>query len=162
LEPKAAKTRIVHLSEGGEGFNFLGFHHRLVRAGVRGRRVVFLARWPSRKAAQHARDRIRHLTERSRLAVPVEQIVRDVNTFVRGWAGYFRYGNSARAFDKIRTFALARLSLFMAKRHKRERAWGWSVVVYRSPGQLGLINLNGTVVAPRPNRPWRAPAEYRR
>ena len=31
LEPKAAKTRIVHLEEGGEGFDFLGFHHRLVR-----------------------------------------------------------------------------------------------------------------------------------
>ena len=32
LEPKAAKTRIVHLQEGGEGFEFLGFHHRLVRS----------------------------------------------------------------------------------------------------------------------------------
>ena len=31
LEPKAAKTRIVRLAEGGEGFDFLGFHHRLVR-----------------------------------------------------------------------------------------------------------------------------------
>src|SRR3984885_13173765 len=28
LEPKAAKTRIVHLSEGEEGFDFLGVHHR--------------------------------------------------------------------------------------------------------------------------------------
>jgi RNA-directed DNA polymerase len=32
LQPKAAKTRIVHLVEGGEGFDFLGFHHRLVRS----------------------------------------------------------------------------------------------------------------------------------
>ena len=31
LEPKAAKTRIVHLVEGGQGLDFLGFHHRLVR-----------------------------------------------------------------------------------------------------------------------------------
>jgi RNA-directed DNA polymerase len=28
LCPKEAKTRIVHLREGGEGFDFLGFHHR--------------------------------------------------------------------------------------------------------------------------------------
>jgi hypothetical protein len=28
LEPKAAKTRIVHLAVGEEGFDFLGFHHR--------------------------------------------------------------------------------------------------------------------------------------
>ena len=31
LRPKEAKTRIVHLREGGEGFDFLGFHHRWVR-----------------------------------------------------------------------------------------------------------------------------------
>ena len=35
LEPKAAKTRIVHLEEGGEGVDFLGFHHRWVRAESR-------------------------------------------------------------------------------------------------------------------------------
>jgi RNA-directed DNA polymerase len=57
LEPKAAKTRIVHLTVGGEGVDFLGFHHRLVRSrATRGTgTVVYLARWPSRKAEQHAR-----------------------------------------------------------------------------------------------------------
>jgi hypothetical protein len=35
LQPKTAKTRIVHLTEGGEGFDFLGFHHRLVRTRPR-------------------------------------------------------------------------------------------------------------------------------
>jgi group II intron reverse transcriptase/maturase len=58
LQPKEAKTRIVQLQVGGEGFDFLGFHHRLVRSegrvGKRG--VVFLARWPADKAMQHARD----------------------------------------------------------------------------------------------------------
>ena len=63
------------------------------RTGKRG--VTFLARWPSDKAMQHARDRIRELTGRSRLLLPVEAIVEDVNRFLRGWAGYFRYGNSA-------------------------------------------------------------------
>ena len=66
LEPKAAKTRIVHLEEGGRGFDFLGFHHRLVRSrGLGGKpQVMFLARWPSDRAMQHARDRIRELTGR--------------------------------------------------------------------------------------------------
>ena len=100
LELKAAKTRIVHLAEDkdAEGFDFLGFHHRLVRARgtVKPSRVCFLARWPSRKAAQHARDRIREITDRKRLLVADEQIVEELNLFLRGWAGYFRYGNSAR------------------------------------------------------------------
>lgn len=156
LEPKAAKTRIVHLSEGGEGLDFLGFHHRWVRAkSVRSRHVLFLARWPTRAAMQHARDRIREFTVRNRLWLPVEEIVQDVNRFLRGWAGFFRYGNSTLHFEKIRNYALTRLSLVIAKRHKRSRAYGRSVVFFQSPNQLGLITLNGIVVAPRPFRVWR-------
>jgi RNA-directed DNA polymerase len=164
LEPKAAKTRIVHLVEGGEGFEFLGFHHRLVRARGRtgARRFVFLARWPSRRAVQHARDRIRELTARSRLLVPVEEVVGSLNRFLRGWARFFRIGNSARVFDKIRTYTVERMALFVAKLHRRSRRYGW-FVIRQSPDCLGLVNLNGIVVAPRPNRAWRAlVAEHRR
>ncbi len=157
LEPKAAKTRIVQLTVGGEGLDFLGFHHRLVRSDGRrtGKHVTFLARWPTSKAMQHARDRIRELTDRSRLLLPVEVIVATVNRFVRGWAAYFRYGNSARHFDKIRGYMGMRLALIVSKRHKRSRAFGRSVVFFQSPNRLGLINLDGTVAAPRPFRAWR-------
>jgi group II intron reverse transcriptase/maturase len=156
LEPKAAKTRIVHLSEGGEGLDFLGFHHRWVRAkSARSRHVLFLARWPTRTAMQHARDRIRELTMRNRLLLPVEVIVQEINRFLRGWAGFFRYGNSTLHFEKIRNYALMRLTLVIAKRHHRTRAFGRSVVFFQSPNQLGLIGLNGIVVAPRPFRAWR-------
>jgi group II intron reverse transcriptase/maturase len=154
LELKDAKTRIVHLEEGGEGVDFLGFHHRWVRA--RGaRHVCFLARWPSRKAMQHARDRVREITDRRWLLRPVEDTVQELNGFLRGWAGYFRYGNSAHHFDKISHHAANRLAGHVAKRHKRGRGYGWSVLAFQSPDRLGLIDLNGTVVAPRPHRPWR-------
>ena len=156
LEPKAQKTRIVQLVEGGPGFDFLGFRHRLVRShprrGAGG--FVFLARWPSKRAMQHARDRIRFLTMKARLAAGVEQVVAEVNLFLRGWTGYFRFGNSAEAFDKIRQYAVMRVALFVAKRHQRGRSWGFAQV-YRSPVQLGLVSLNGIVVAPRANKPWR-------
>jgi group II intron reverse transcriptase/maturase len=154
LELKEAKTRIVHLEEGGEGVDFLGFHHRWVRA--RGaRHVCFLARWPSRQGMQHARDRIREMTDRRWLLRPVEETTRKVNAFLRGWARYFRYGNSARHFDAISNYAAGRLALHVAKRHKRTRGYGWSVLAFQSPDRLGLIDLAGTVVAPRPHRSWR-------
>jgi RNA-directed DNA polymerase len=157
LAPKASKTRIVHLTEGGDGLDFLGFHHRLVRSfgrtGTKG--VVFLARWPSDKAMTHARDRIRQLTVRSRLWLSVNEIVGDVNRFLRGWAGYFRYGNSSGRFASIREYALMRLVGVIAKRHKRSRAYGRSVVFLSSTDQLGLIGLGGTVYPPRPFRAWR-------
>lgn len=103
---------------------------------------------------QHPRDRVRFITMRARLAAPVEQVVQEINLFLRGWAGYFRYGNSAHAFDQIRRYALMRLALFIAKRHQRGRAWGFAQIYY-SGDDLGLISLNGIVVAPRPHRAWR-------
>jgi group II intron reverse transcriptase/maturase len=156
LRLKLAKTRIVRLEVGGPGFDFLGFHHRLVRSRGARRGVTFLARWPSDKAMRHARDRLRALTLQSRLLRPVEAVVGDMNMFLRGWSAYFRYGHSSAHFATISNYALERLALFVGKRHKRGRAFGWNVVAYRSPNRCGLINLTGTVVTPRAGAtPWR-------
>ena len=149
LEPKEAKTRIVHLQVGGAGFDFLGFHHRLVRVTSRRnhrRSVTFLARWPADRAMQHARDRIRELTRRSRLLLPVEVIVDEVNRFLRGWAAYFRYGNSRGRFEKIKRYVRMRLALVIAKRHRRSRAFGWSGAGLPVPGP------------PRADQPCREPS----
>jgi RNA-directed DNA polymerase len=138
LEPKPAKTRIVHLAEGGEGLDFLGFHHRWVRArDPRFRHVCFLARWPSRQAMQRARERVRELTARDRLRWPVEQTVQDLNRFLRGWAGYFRYGNSTVQFDQINRHADRRLALLIAQRHQQPWRYGRQVLNAR-PDRYGL------------------------
>jgi len=83
LQLKPAKTRIVHLREGGEGVDFLVS----ITAGCADEPLVtalaFLARWPSRQAMQHARDRVRELTARDRLRWPVDQVVGDLNRFLR-------------------------------------------------------------------------------
>ena len=154
LELKAEKTRIVHLTEGGEGFDFLGFEHRWVRA-KRGSRVRFLARWLSRRAMQHARDRIRVLTEWKRALLGLRYIVAEVNRFLRGWAGYFwkRYGNTTPAFGKLRAYAALRIAALWGKlrrwRHRLRAA------PYLTAERQGLMTLDGWVVAPRSNRPWR-------
>jgi group II intron reverse transcriptase/maturase len=157
LEPKEAKTRIVHLVEGGEGVDFLGFHHRLVRARSKDgtRSFAFLARWPMEKAMQRARDRIRQLTDRSRLLLPVEAVVQDVNAFLRGWVGYFKYGHSARCFSKIRQYLRMRIALLISKRHRRSRHYGWFALLTHTPNEYGLIRLYGIVVSPRAGKPWR-------
>jgi RNA-directed DNA polymerase len=155
LTLKPAKTRTVYLKEGGEGLDFLGFHHRWVRArDPRFRHVCFLARWPSRQAMQHARDRLRELTARDRLRWPVEQVVGDLNRFLRGWSGYFRYGNSTVQFDQINRHAERRLELLIAKRYQQPWRHGRQILNSR-PDRYGLISLNGTIAAPRPNRSTR-------
>jgi Group II intron, maturase-specific domain len=117
--------------------------------------VTFLARWPADRAMQHARDRIRELTGRRWLLLRPEVIAQDVNAFLRGWAAYFRYGHSAQRLSKIRQYARMRLALFISKKHRRSRAFGWRVMLTSAPGELGLISLYGIVVAPRAGKPWR-------
>lgn len=96
------------------------------------------------------------MTVRARLLVPVEQIVEELNLFLCGWTGYFRYGNSALLLGQIRNYALTRLALWLSKRGKRRRAKGWGMTqVLLSPGHLGLVSLDGIVVPPRPFRAWK-------
>ena len=95
------------------------------------------------------------MTGRSRLLLPVEVIVQDVNRFLRGWAAYFRYGNSAVRFEKIMDYVRMRMALVHRQAPQTFPRYGWPVVAYQSPDHLGLISLSGTVVAPRPFRDWR-------
>jgi len=83
LELAEDKTRIVCVNEEGQGFDFLGFHHRMVQSfstpGVR-----FLARWPSARAMQAARQKISEVTDRRLLLLPLGDIVANLNRF---WPG---------------------------------------------------------------------------
>lgn len=161
LRLKGSKTRIVYLREGGEGFDFLGFYHRWVRSR-RNRQMQYLARWPSHKAMNHARARLRELTGTDRLAVPTSDVVRSVNRFLRGWVGYFRHGHSWKALASIRWYAMDRLARLYAKRHGRRAMWGRKMVFYLAAEEFPVMPLRGVVVPPWPTRPRRAGAECRR
>jgi RNA-directed DNA polymerase len=66
LEPKAAKTRITHLTEDGPGVDFLGFHHRWMRASTSPTnsadtateppsKTITVGRWSAPSARRHRR-----------------------------------------------------------------------------------------------------------
>jgi RNA-directed DNA polymerase len=145
LELADAKTRLVCVNEDGEGFDFLGYHHRMVdsfsRPGVR-----FMARWPSARATKAAKQRIRELTDRRLLLLPVEDVVANLNRFLIGWGGYFRYGNSTRQFDKIDRYALDRVARFLGARHQKRQtlAHGRGLLFGRRP-DLMPRRLTGAV-----------------
>ncbi len=87
--------------------------------------------------------------------VPNGSVVYNRTTPPRQFPTLLRYGNSAVRFEKIMHHVWTRIALVIAKRHKRSRAYGWSVLAYQSPDHFGLISLSGTVVAPRPFKDWR-------
>lgn len=138
------KTRVLDLSEGRDGFDFLGFHHRMVKSWRYGR--WYCQRWPSQRAMVTVRARIKAITApRSRLKWRISRIVAKLNPVLRGWGNYFRWGNSARKFVQIDTYVHERLALFDSKkrgwsgrRWRQRHSWSW----YR---QLGVHRLSGRV-----------------
>jgi group II intron reverse transcriptase/maturase len=149
------KTQVVYVGDGRQGFDFLGFHCRKVESWkYRGRR--FLQRWPSRRAMQRIRDKIKAITApRHKLPEPIGPLVTEVNQAVRHWGAYFRVGNSTRKFHQVDRYVRERLALFLSKKTGRRgpRRKRYDEAYFQ---KLGVYTLAGTVewymAAPRATR----------
>jgi RNA-directed DNA polymerase len=144
LSLAAGKTRIVCVADGTGGYDFLGFHHRMVPSR-RNPRFRYPACWPSAKAVARARGRIRELTGRNRRHVPTHLLVSELNQFLRGWRQYYRYGNSSRSFAKLDRYTTERMALLLSKRHGKHGRGNGMKHVIMSGNRLGLVSLAGNV-----------------
>ena len=138
------KTRIVRLTTGQQGFDFLGFHHRKVESW-RWRGKHYLQSWPSDRAMSSIRAKIRDRTDRRHVGRSVDQVVADLNPVLRGWAGYFRRGNSARKLNHIDSYVHLRLAIFASTKHglqgrnwqrRFNRSWLRDLGVYQLVGKV--------------------------
>jgi group II intron reverse transcriptase/maturase len=137
------KTRIVQLARGVEGFEFLGFHHRMRESWKRPGRW-YLQKWPSPRAMASIRGKIRDRTDRRYARLPLEQVVADLNPVLRGWGGYFRYGNSAAKFSHIDAYVNERLAILASAKHGLTgRNWG-TRFTYEWVTSLRVHRLTGT------------------
>jgi hypothetical protein len=153
LELHPEKTRLVDLSRGREGFDFLGCHLRKRMSGplwVRTRRrVYFLQRWPSPRAMRQVRGRVRELTPRRRCHEDLRVVIADVNRVLRGWGQYFRTGNATTKFIHVDRYVEDRLRGLLRQRVGSRLAAG-RAAAWRRPffEALGLCRLRGTVQYP--------------
>jgi group II intron reverse transcriptase/maturase len=147
------KTRVVELGLGKDGFNFLGCHLRLVRSVFKGRSYLF--RWPSPKAMNNVRAKVRGLTNRRTRSgmKDIREVVRDLNPVLRGWGNYFRTGNASAHFQRLDRYVTERLVRLLppsrfgpgARRHLfRHREWPHT----RFVRDFGLHRLLGTIQFP--------------
>ena len=138
------KTRIVQLTGGKEGFDFLGFHLRK-RESWKWRGKWYLQRWPSTRALNRIRAAIRALTARCWAGQPIQAAVERLNPVLRGWGNYFRHGNSARKFAQIDSYVHERLAILARNKHQRSgRGWAteYNVAWFQ---RLGVYTLTGSV-----------------
>jgi group II intron reverse transcriptase/maturase len=144
------KTRIVELGLGKQGFVFLGCHLRIVLSHFKGREYLF--RWPSPRAMNRIRARIRELTDRRRWAGlrDIRQVIDVLNPVLRGWGNYFRTGNASWKFQQVDRYVNERLvRLLRHVRSWRRRPFSlleWSPA--RFAAELGLYRLVGTIRYP--------------
>ena len=141
------KTRIVEIRQGREGFDFLGFHHRMVQSHKQPGRY-WLNKWPSPRAMASIRAKVRALTAPSRVGVDLGTVVNDLNPVLRGWGAYFRQGNSSSKFATVDYYVHERMAILASRKHSLSgRNWTdrytWSWL-----GNLGIHRLTGTVRYP--------------
>jgi RNA-directed DNA polymerase len=118
------KTRIVDLDQGREGFDFLGWHFRARMSGRlwEQKRIVryYLHRWPSARAMNALRAKIKDRTGRNRVGVrDIRVIIAELNPILRGWGGYFRTGNSGGKFVQLDRYVAWRLKRLLIKKRGR-------------------------------------------
>jgi RNA-directed DNA polymerase len=141
------KTRIVDLRHGVEGFDFLGFHHRMVQSRKR-RGRYWLNKWPSPRAMASIRGKVRDLTAPSRVGLELSVVVEQLNPVLRGWGAYFRQGNSSAKFGAVDHYVQERVARLASRKHglhgvnwSDRFTWAWL-------GDLGIYRLTGTVRYP--------------
>ena len=144
------KTRIVKLGLGKQGFVFLGCYLRIVLSHFKRREYLF--RWPSPRAMNRIRARIRELTDRRRWAgmKDIRQVVDVLNPVLRGWGNYFCTGNASWKFQQVDLYVNQRLVRLL--RHVR----GWRRRPFalrdwfpaRFVTEFGLHRLVGTIRYP--------------
>ena len=109
------KTRVVHVDD---GFDFLGFHIRRQRKP--GTQKYYVYTTPSKKAIKAVKAKVSEMTYRSTRHRSVSDMIADMNTVLRGWAMYFRYGVSKAVFGAVDRHAWWRTVGWLRRKHKRK------------------------------------------
>jgi RNA-directed DNA polymerase len=112
----------------------------------KGLRRYYLQNWPSRKAMNRVRERVRELTPRGRCHRDMRGVIAELNPVLRGWGQYFRTGNAANHFIDVDDYVVSRLRSLRIKRAGRHLRPGqtrhWDRDYFES---LGLHRLRGTI-----------------
>jgi RNA-directed DNA polymerase len=112
LRLSESKTKVVHLDE---GFDFLGFRIRRAHRPGGGRQFVYA--YPSKDALASIKRKVRTIT-RQGTNNPLGDLLRQLNSALRGWTTYFKYGVSSATFSYLRAFTWRRVICWLRRKHR--------------------------------------------
>jgi len=130
------KTKVVNLGQ-AESLDFLGFTFRYDR-DLFGSDKTYLNVTPSKKSLKKARDAIHEETGSKKCFKPTSAVVKDLNTFLRGWSGYFDFGYPRKAFRDLSNYARKRMVTHLNRRSQRKYHRPQGMSHYQYLQHLGL------------------------
>jgi group II intron reverse transcriptase/maturase len=164
LQLHPEKTRKLELTDGKQGFDFLGCHlHKRMSGKIwenERKRVYFLQRWPSTNSVKRVKQRVKELTPMAACHRDLRETIAKINPVIRGWSGYFATGNASTKFNQVDSYVWMRLRSLMRKRKGRNLRAGemnrWTRHAFHDLGLhklLGTIRYPGNAQVPRSERP---------
>jgi len=147
LELHPDETRVIELGPGKARFAFSGCYPRVVQSHFEGH--PYLLRWPSLRAMNGIRERIRELTGRRRRegTKQTREVTRDLSLVLRGWGNYFRMRNASIKSQQVDRYVNSRIASLMYRgrrdRHRPFHSRRWTPALVRA--EPGLQRLVGTI-----------------
>ena len=144
LELSTEKTKITHVDD---GFDFLGFNVRKYK----GKLLIK----PSKGNIKGFLDTIRVLIK-SNATVRTEELIRQLNPKIRGWANYYRHAVAKATFSYVDDCIFKALMRWINRRHPEKNAqwrnkkyfrtqgmrrWIFSVKVKNKKGDYSFLDL---------------------
>jgi len=74
-----------------------------------------------------ARERIHELTSRRWKCLPIDEVVRRLNMYLRGWSNYFGKGYPSQAFRSINIHVFHRMVQFLKRQNQRPFGTSWYI-----------------------------------
>jgi RNA-directed DNA polymerase len=137
LTVNRTKTRVVQLSASGTSLDFLGFTLRYDRDRL-GRDRRYLNVIPSKRAQTRVREKLRTMTQAG-AKYSLRETIAAVNTLLRGWTPYFRYGYPRHVFRALNYYLQVRFRCFLRNRsQRRSRPFRQGESLYAGLHRYGL------------------------
>jgi group II intron reverse transcriptase/maturase len=118
---------------------FLGFSFTSVR---------WLKIKPSAKALKSVEHRIRKITRRSR-GISLSQVIKELNTYLKGWLGYYKLVETPTTFRDLDSWIRRRLRCFMMKQWIKN-----SHTRFKNLYSLGVSKRSACAIAVSRKGPW--------
>lgn len=110
------KTKICHVRK---GFKFLGFIYKEAHSFSKKRWVRI--KFPQSERVVKFQQGIKETFKDIRLGTPLEDAVGKINSKLRGWAQYYRIGNSYKAAERVARYVCTQLRLYWRRcKHRKD------------------------------------------